>query len=212
MTILQNGVKNKYSICIKIRMDANFGIHFFYQILKYLVELIIFDINFNTMNELATLLITDIKNAHRLESDLVEETDETMAAHFAEIENYLNGSDSGPTFSNHCGLESQFFPPADFFNEVELKIICEEFDKMMFTYNLTIDYPEKIPVSMMNKSIIETLDTQTSITNHGMLHFDYCSGYAPDCFWKEYCSCLEFWKETDDGLEIDEKEEGELPF
>lgn len=43
------------------------------------------------MNELATLLITDIKNAHRSESDSVKKTEQTIEDHFAKIENYLNG-------------------------------------------------------------------------------------------------------------------------
>lgn len=151
------------------------------------------------MNELATLLLTDIKNVHRLEVNMLPETDQIINGHFVEIENYLNGFDSGPTFSDHCGLESQYFPPADFFSNAELKFICEAFENMMLTYNLSIDYPENVPVSLIYEVMVKTLDTPTSITNHGMLHFDYCSGYAPDCLWKEFCPCLKIWNSLDEG-------------
>lgn len=112
---------------------------------------------------------------------------------------------SGPTFSNHCGLESQFFPPADFFTDEELKLICSAFEKMMLTYNLTIDYPENVPISLVYEMIIKALDSETSITNHGMLHFDYCSGYAPDCPWKEFCPCLYIWNTPDEKFDDDLK-------
>ena len=155
------------------------------------------------MNELAALLIKDIKNAYRLEGNIVEETEQTLEDHFAEIENYLSGSDSGPTFGDHCGLESQYFPPADFFTDGELLLICSEFDQMMLTYNLTVERPENVSISLVYAAIIKTLDTQTSISSHGTLHLDFCSGYAPDCFWKEYCHCLEFWNNLDHNGDID---------
>lgn len=25
------------------------------------------------------------------------------------------------------------------------------------------------------------------------MDFDYCSGYAPDCVFGKYCSCLDYW-------------------
>ena len=39
------------------------------------------------------------------------------------------------------------------------------------------------------------------------MHFDFCSGYAPDCELKEHCPCLEIWnEEEDDNMGIDLKE------
>lgn len=116
------------------------------------------------MKELAKLLVKDIENAHRTENFEEEFKEQSFENHIAEVENYLNGFENKHTFGDYCGLESKYFQPADFYNKEELKIICEEFDKMMFTYNLTIDYPENVPVSWMYNAIIETLDTQTSIT------------------------------------------------
>ncbi|WP_027377102.1 hypothetical protein [Kaistella palustris] len=164
------------------------------------------------MNELAVFLLRDINNAHRLHEDYEEETEHTLEVYFEELENYLNGSDSGPTFSDHCGIESQYFPPADFFSVNELELICEAFDKMMLTYNLTIDYPENVPVSFLYGVMVKTLDAQTSLTGQGMVHFDYCSGFAPDCVWKEFCPCLEVWNREDDTSDVDLWDQDELPF
>jgi hypothetical protein len=43
-----------------------------------------------------------------------------------------------------------------------------------------------------------------------MMSFDFCTGYAPDCVFKEYCPCREFWdkEETDPPPQ----KPGELPF
>ncbi len=41
---------------------------------------------------------------------------------------------------------------------------------------------------------------ETNIVNSGSMSFDFCSGYAPDCEFKEYCPCLEIWNEP---LDID---------
>lgn len=48
-------------------------------------------------------------------------------------------------------------------------------------------------VSFAYKMIADSLNMKTSIVNSGAMSFDFCSGYAPDCIFKEYCPCLEFW-------------------
>lgn len=37
----------------------------------------------------------------------------------------------------------------------------------------------------------DILDTKTEIVNSGTIGFDFCTGNAPDCIFKEYCPCLE---------------------
>lgn len=79
---------------------------------------------------------------------------------------------------------------------------------MMFSWNLGISYPENLPIDLVYDAIIKTLDTETAIVNSGFLHVDYCSGYAPDCIWKEHCSCLVYWNSNDNDL--DDNKEGDF--
>jgi hypothetical protein len=53
---------------------------------------------------------------------------------------------------------------------------------------------------------------KTTIVNSGQMSFDFCSGYAPDCVFKEYCLCWEIWNaEENDDMDIN-LNEGDLPF
>jgi hypothetical protein len=52
---------------------------------------------------------------------------------------------------------------------------------------------------------------KTNIVNSGDMTFDFCTGYAPDCIFKEYCPCLEIWNETDDDRNVTWNDD-ELPF
>lgn len=30
------------------------------------------------------------------------------------------------------------------------------------------------------------------------MRFDFCTGYSPDCVFKEHCPCLKIWNESTD--------------
>lgn len=150
------------------------------------------------MRELTSYLIADILKACNVTELADEETEQTMEQHFKNVENFLSLGFSMQTFSEYCGLESKYFPPAEYFSEEEQQVICYEFEKMMLTWNLAIDNPEKLPLSILYNTLIGILDTKTAIVRHGTIHFDFCSGFAPDCIWKEYCTCLEIWNSDKD--------------
>lgn len=165
------------------------------------------------MNKLAAILISDIKNAHRLDIDYEDERELTFEEHIQEIESFLKRTEeSCPTFSDHCGLESKYFPPADYFTDVELKLIFDALKEMMLTWNHDINLPENLPIQIAYKMTVGTLDKKTNILNSGFICFDFCDGYPPDCVFKEYCSCLELENKAEDSDDFNEKKEGELPF
>lgn len=82
---------------------------------------------------------------------------------------------------------------------------------MMFTWNLLIDLPELLPLPIAYTMTVDTLNTKTGIVNSGTMGFDFCTGYAPDCIFKEYCTCLKIWNEEDDIKDVD-LPENKLPF
>ncbi len=90
-------------------------------------------------------------------------------------------------------------------------MVLEAFNSMMFTWNLDIDLPELLPLPIAYKMTVDTLNEKTSIANSGTMGFDFCTGYAPDCVFKEYCPCLKIWNEDDDIKDVDFPE-NELPF
>lgn len=75
---------------------------------------------------------------------------------------------------------------------------------MMFTWNQGIDLPKKLPVAFSYKMIVDSLNMKTNIVNSGQMCFDFCSGYALDCVFKEYCHCLEFWNDLPDMDDFEE--------
>jgi len=92
----------------------------------------------------------------------------------------------------------KIFPPAEQLTKDEMIIIRKAFQQMMFTRNQGISLPENLPVAFAYKMIVDSLNMKTNIANSGSMSFDFCSGYAPDCIFKEYCPCLEIWNETND--------------
>lgn len=137
-------------------------------------------------------LLADIGAAHRTEIP-EEKFPQTMEDHFEEIDKWVSGEEPEHTFGYYCGLNSENFPPPEQLNDEEMILIRKAFEKMMFTWNQGISLPEKLPVAFAYKMIVDSLDMKTSMVNSGQMSFDFCSGYAPDCAFKEFCPCLEYW-------------------
>lgn len=153
-------------------------------------------------------LLSDIANAHRknIPSEIGHEDsyhpcnpnegleeefrEDALDEHFKEIEAWLNRDEAEHTFGYYCGMETIDFPPSEQLTEEEMKLVCEAFSKMMFSWNITIDLPEDLPVDRAYKMIVETLNTKTTIVSQGFIGFDYCTGDPTECELKEYCSCL----------------------
>ncbi|MDP2041498.1 MAG: hypothetical protein Q8S14_11705 [Algoriphagus sp.] len=117
-----------------------------------------------------------------------------MKDHFADIERWLN-QDQEPTFGSYCGLKSGDFPPVEFYSSIELKTLVRLFEKMMFSWNLTLDVPKNLPLDRKYKLMIAILDEPTLMVEDGFVGFDYCTGNPEGCELEEYCPCLKYWEE-----------------
>ncbi|MEO6231277.1 MAG: hypothetical protein ABJB11_20080 [Ferruginibacter sp.] len=158
-------------------------------------------------------LLSDIAAAHRTEIPAEDKPPLSFEEEMEEIENWVEGNGPDHSFGYYCGLEAFNFPPPEQFTEDEIKEVLKAFGKMMFTWNHGISLPELLPLPMAYNLTVDTLNTKTDIVNSGMMTFDFCTGYAPDCMLKEYCPCLEYWNEdiNDDMGDID-LSSNELPF
>ncbi len=158
-------------------------------------------------------LLSDIVAAHRTETP-GEEPPQTMEEHFEEIDRWISGEEPEHSFGYYCGLEPENFPPAEQLTDEEMTLVRQAFEKMMFTWNIGISLPEKLPAALAYTIIVGSLHMKIDIASSGQMHFDFCTGYAPDCVFKQHCPCLEFWN---DPLDMDDFEENgdsedDIPF
>lgn len=158
-------------------------------------------------------LLADITSAQRKETPREEKLPQTFEEEMEEIEKWATGENAEHTFGYYCGLESiNFPPPEEQLTNKEMKIIRKAFENMMYTWNHGISLPKKLPVAFAYKMIVDSLDMKTSIANSGSMHFDFCSGYAPGCIFKEYCPCLEIGNNPLDIYCSSENGDDAIPF
>jgi hypothetical protein len=165
------------------------------------------------MHPYLSYLLTDIAAAHRGEIP-VEQKKLPMSfeEQMEEIEKWVEGEEPEHTFGHYCGLEAINFPPPEQLTDAEMKHVIQAFNQMMFSWNLDISLPEKLPISIAYKMTVDTLNSKTAIVNSGFMGFDFCTGYAPDCIFKEYCPCLEIWNQENDENYLTDEPINENPF
>lgn len=141
-------------------------------------------------------LLSDISAACRMDTAPAFDRAQSIEEHLEEVEQWLAGEEPPHTFGYYCGLDAANFPPPEQLSLQDMKKVCKAFREMMFSWNLDIDLPEKLPLPIAYKMMVDTLNTKTTIVSIGTIGFDFCTGYAPDCIFKEYCPCLEIWNES----------------
>ena len=159
-------------------------------------------------------LLSDIESAHRTEIPKEPVRKISFEEEMEEIERWVQDDEPEHTFGYYCGLASTNFPPPEQLTKKDMKLVCKAFKQMMFTWNLDIDLPENFPTAFRYSFLIKTLNEKTAIVNSGCMSFDYCSGHAPDCIFKEYCRCLKYYKNFPDNDmdNITYNDSDELPF
>lgn len=144
-------------------------------------------------------LLNDILLAQRPEIPEVPLQKEiSFEEEMEDIEKWIMHEEPEHTFGYYCGLEAINFPPASQLTKKDMHRVVKAFLHMMFTWNSGIDFPENFPVALQYSLVVNTLNEKTTIVNTGFMHFDYCTGYAPDCVFKEYCPCLKFYNDFDE--------------
>lgn len=158
-------------------------------------------------------LLEDITAAHRTEQPEEIPYTKSFEEEMEEIERWAEGEEHEHTFGYYCGLQVENFPPPEQLTTNEIEMINEAFTRMMLTYNLDADFPKALPAAITYSMLVNTLNGKTFIPKDGFVTFDYCSGYAPDCVFKEYCTCLKYWDSLpDEDMDMPDPETDELPF
>jgi len=147
------------------------------------------------MKTYITQLLADIQSAHRPDSvDNHVEAPVTFEEEMEVVDNYTSGTNIPPSLSLQCGLSKEQFPPTDKLTDTEVHTIIDAFQEMLSTWHINADFPSGVPDDRAYPLLIGLLDEEAWYFPGGMLHFDFCTGYAPECELKEYCPCLEYWK------------------
>lgn len=111
------------------------------------------------------------------------------------MDRYISG-DAEQSFSYFTGLKRSNFPPSEQLELSDIKKVLQAFNQILKTWNASIDYPEKMPVkARYDFMLTQVLEDGFTPVDSGVIHFDFCTGYAPDCVWGDYCSCLQFWED-----------------
>ena len=139
-------------------------------------------------------LLEDIKAAHRSSAVAKLNEPKTIEKKLEKSERFVS-DEREHTLSYYCGLKPEDFPPVEQLSDRDMQKVCEAFNTMMDTWNLSVDLPENLPPSLAYQLTIGLLSKETFIPNCGTLHIDFCTGYAPDCELKQYCPCLKIWNE-----------------
>ncbi|MGF1638834.1 MAG: hypothetical protein ACFCUU_17295 [Cyclobacteriaceae bacterium] len=125
-------------------------------------------------------LLADILAAHNRNVRNPEPPQKDLEEHFREIDEWISG-DSEHTLSYYCGLEPKDFPPFEQLSEKDIKQVCHAFENMLASWNVSINWPEKLPWKKRYEMTVALLDREFTPMNAGMYVFDFCTGYAPDC-------------------------------
>ena len=159
-------------------------------------------------------LLSDIEMAHRTEIPKEPERKISFEEEMEEIEKWLEGDEPDHTFGYYCGLDADNFPPQEQLTKKDMKEVCKAFRHMMFTWNLDIELPKNFPTALQYSFLIKTLHEKTGIVNSGFVSFDYCTGNAPDCVFKEYCMCLKYYNDfsAEDMDNTTSDDSDDLPF
>jgi hypothetical protein len=160
-------------------------------------------------------LIEDIKNAERPEVPYqqgnMDNEEESLEEHFAEIERWIE-HEPETTFSQHSGLKSEQFPPAEKLNVTQLRLIIKCFKKLLYSWNLDASIPDKLPPAKYYTLLISVLDKKTDIFTDGCLTIEFCEYDTASCPFGEFCECKDF--EADDMTDFDltNRSPDDLPF
>ncbi|MCC6412792.1 MAG: hypothetical protein IT270_14095 [Saprospiraceae bacterium] len=160
------------------------------------------------MENYLTQLLSDIRAAQRPEVTTFQHESQSLEEHFAEVEAWIAGElEDEHVFGWHCGLESVQFPPAEQLTGEQMHDLVHALDRLLFSYNITTDLPEGLPIAKAYQLLVGVLDRHVAIVTSGFVGIEFCDYEPESCpFGEGLCQCLESerdfneWKRLQDGL------------
>lgn len=99
---------------------------------------------------------------------------------------------------NYCGLTTAQFPPPEQWTEAQLEEINLAFRLMMFSWNLDIEIPGKVPPpDVVYRLQVSTLERKVHVGVPGTYLLGFCVDEPAHCpFGQAYCACRELLSES----------------
>jgi hypothetical protein len=157
-------------------------------------------------------LIADILSAQRPNTMLSPVSQEkAFESHIAAVERYISGEGHEP-IRTILGLDEIQFSPVERLNDEQMSNVISAFEKFLSSWNICLDLPENLPISLQYELYINTLDKCVAILDFGTIHLEVCS-YCPDeCTLGEYCQCKDYKFDPLEDSHVNDTTIGELPF
>lgn len=158
-------------------------------------------------------LIEDIAAASRSENSIKPVVQEdSFEAHIAEVERFISGEGYEPLRSI-LGLEEIQFPPVERLTDQQMESVVFAFKNCLFSWNVSAELPENIPVSLQYTLLVSTLSKNICVQDTGFIHLEFCNYCPEECpFGEEYCECKKFDFSQDDDINYNNLKTDELPF
>ncbi|MEP6648006.1 MAG: hypothetical protein ABJC12_13030, partial [Saprospiraceae bacterium] len=141
------------------------------------------------MDSYISYLLSDIQNAHRsVVTGIKREKQISFEDEMEIVENWATKAcDEPPTLGLQTGLSVEQFPPIEKLKSEELLQIILAFHEMLASWHIQAEIPEEVPAPFAYTLLINLLNESAWYFPGGMYHFDFCTGFAPDCELKEFC-------------------------
>jgi hypothetical protein len=151
-------------------------------------------------------LLSDIAEACREEpsetyASIAAENDvDAIERYFEEVERWLE-REPEHDFSYYCGLQKEQFPPVDKLTNEQMEALSHAFERLLFTWNIGVEMPDKLPISRKYSLLISVLERKVAIVENGFETIEFCSYDPPTCPFSEWCTCKELGIKDDDDVE-----------
>ena len=136
---------------------------------------------------------------------------EAIERYFEEVEHWLE-NEPEHDFSYYCGLQIEQFPPAEKLTSEQMEAVSLAFEKLLFTWNIGVEMPEKLPVSRKYTLLVSVLEKKVAIVENGFETIEFCSYDPPSCPFDEWCICKEMGLKGQYDDDLEDVDPDSIPF
>jgi hypothetical protein len=136
---------------------------------------------------------------------------EAIERYFEEVERWLE-HEPEHDFSYYCGLQIEQFPPAEQLTNEQMEAVSLAFEKLLFTWNIGVEMPEKLPASRKYTLLVSVLEKKVAIVENGFETIEFCSYDPPSCPFDEWCTCKELGLKDQYDDDLEDVDPGSIPF
>lgn len=85
------------------------------------------------------------------------------------------------------GIPKEALPSPEQLNDVQVKLIHDDLEKMLIAWHFIPSPPEDVPLRIRYELLRDGLGKDNCFMGIGDVHMDFCGGNCPCCRLLEYC-------------------------